>query len=60
VIKGKKVLAIIPARGGSKGLPGKNLVNLCGRPLVGWPIQAALNSKYIDKIIVCSLNRHPH
>ena len=57
MIKGKKVLAIIPARGGSKGLPGKNLVNLCGRPLVGWPIQAALNSKYIDKIIVSTDDR---
>lgn len=57
MINGKKVLAIIPARGGSKGLHCKNLVNLCGRPLVGWPIQAALNSKYIDKIIVSTDDR---
>ncbi len=50
--KDKTILAVIPARGGSKGLPNKNIKNLCGKPLVGWPIQAALNSKYVDKVIV--------
>lgn len=46
------VLAIIPARGGSKGIPGKNIGNLCGKPLIAWTIQAALESKVIDKVIV--------
>ena len=48
----KKVLAIIPARGGSKGLPGKNIKELCGKPLIAWPIHAAKSSLYVDKIIV--------
>lgn len=47
-----KVIAIIPARGGSKGLPGKNLVNFHGKPLIAWPIIAALKSGVIDKVIV--------
>lgn len=52
MINDKKVLAIIPARGGSKGLPGKNIKELCGKPLVAWPIDAAKSSLYVDKIIV--------
>lgn len=52
MINNKKVLAIIPARGGSKGLPKKNIKPLSGRPLVGWPIKAAQNCNEIDKIIV--------
>jgi CMP-N-acetylneuraminic acid synthetase len=47
-----KVLAIIPARGGSKGIPGKNLRSLGGKPLLYWPIDTALKSNSIDKIIV--------
>lgn len=47
-----KVLAIIPARGGSKGLPGKNIKPLCGKPLIGWTIEQAKASKYIDEIFV--------
>jgi CMP-N,N'-diacetyllegionaminic acid synthase len=47
-----KVLAIIPARSGSKGLPGKNIKSLCGKPLIGWTIEAALRSKYINKVVV--------
>lgn len=50
----KKILAIIPARGGSKGIPKKNIVPLAGRPLIAWTIEAALKSKYIDKVIVSS------
>ena len=49
---GKKILAIIPARGGSKGLPGKNIKPLCGKPLIGWSIEQAQASKYIDEIFV--------
>ena len=50
----KKVLAIIPARGGSKGLPGKNIIDLAGKPLIAWTIEASLGSKYITKTIVSS------
>lgn len=50
----KKVLAIIPARGGSKGLPRKNIIELAGKPLIAWTIEACLNSKYITKTIVSS------
>lgn len=50
--KGKKILAIIPARGGSKGLPGKNIRPLCGKSLIGWSIEHAQRSKYIDDIFI--------
>ena len=50
--KGKKILALIPARGGSKGLPGKNIKPLLGKPLIAWTIEQAKASKYIDRIIV--------
>ncbi|MCB1178284.1 MAG: acylneuraminate cytidylyltransferase family protein [Leptospiraceae bacterium] len=53
MINNKKVLCIVPARANSKGLPGKNIKNLCGKPLIAWPIETAKNSKYIDKVI-CS------
>lgn len=52
--KEKTYLAIIPARGGSKRLPRKNLLDLNGKPLVAWSIEAGLNSKYIDKVVVTS------
>ncbi|WP_305862899.1 acylneuraminate cytidylyltransferase family protein [Helicobacter cholecystus] len=48
----KSFLAIIPARSGSKGLPNKNIKNLCGHPLMAWSIKAGLKSKYIDKVVV--------
>lgn len=47
-----KVLAIIPARGGSKRFPGKNLYPLLNKPLVAYPIQAALKSKLIDRVVI--------
>ena len=50
----KKVLAIIPARGGSKGLARKNIIDLAGKPLIAWSIEASLNSKYITKTVVSS------
>lgn len=50
----KNVLAIIPARGGSKGLPKKNIIDLAGKPLIAWTIEASLESKYITKTIVSS------
>lgn len=49
---GKRILTIIPARGGSKGLPGKNIRDLSGKPLIAWSIDAALKSRYLDKILV--------
>jgi len=52
-----KILAIIPARGGSKGIPFKNIVDLGGRPLIAYTIEAAKRSKIFDKIIVSTENR---
>lgn len=49
---GKKILGLIPARGGSKGLPGKNIRPLLGKPLAAWTIEQARASRYLDKIIV--------
>jgi len=50
--KNKKFLAIIPARAGSKGIPHKNIMNICGKPLIAYTIEAGRKSKYIDEIIV--------
>ena len=47
-----KILAIIPARGGSKGIPRKNIRLLVGKPLIAYSIETALKSKYIDKVVV--------
>jgi len=49
-----KVIAIIPARGGSKGLPKKNIISLGNKPLIAWSIEAALSSKFITNVIVSS------
>lgn len=46
------LIAIIPARGGSKGLPGKNIKLLGGRPLIQWTVQAALGADCINRVIV--------
>lgn len=46
------IYAIIPARGGSKGIPGKNIKPFAGKPLIAWSIQQALECKYIDRVIV--------
>jgi len=54
MIAGKKILAVIPARAGSKGLPGKNHKKLCGIPLFQWSLYAAAKSKYIDMVAVSS------
>lgn len=54
MIYGKHVLAIIPARGGSKGIPGKNIKLLGGKPLIAWTIEVAKQSQYIDRLIVSS------
>ena len=52
MINSKNVLAIIPARGGSKGLPGKNIKELCGKPLIAWSIKQAKSCSDIDRVVV--------
>lgn len=52
MIDQKKILAIIPARGGSKRLPRKNILPIAGKPLIQWTIEASLDSKYIDSTFV--------
>lgn len=47
-----KILALIPARGGSKGIPGKNIKILGGKPLIAYSIEAAKESRYISKVVV--------
>jgi N-acylneuraminate cytidylyltransferase len=52
MLHNKKVIAVIPARGGSKRLPRKNILPMHGKPLIAWTIEAALSSLYIDDVIV--------
>lgn len=54
MIGNKRVLAIIPARGGSKGLPRKNVLPVADKPMIAWTITAALQSRYIDSLILSS------
>ena len=54
MFENKKILAIIPARGGSKGVPGKNIKPAGGKPLIAWIIKAAKKSRYIDRLILSS------
>ena len=51
-MKAKKTIAIIPARGGSKGIPGKNIRPFSGKPLLAWTIEAAHAANSIDRVIV--------
>ena len=46
-----EIIAIIPARGGSKGIPRKNLRLLAGKPLIAWMIRAASKSEWINKVV---------
>lgn len=52
----KKIIAIIPARGGSKRIPKKNIVPIAGKPMIHWTIDAATKCKYIDKVLVSTDN----
>ncbi|TSC91520.1 MAG: N-acylneuraminate cytidylyltransferase [Parcubacteria group bacterium Licking1014_17] len=52
MVKNKKVLAIIPARSGSKGIKDKNIKSFCGKPLIYYTISEALKSRHIDRLIV--------
>lgn len=50
--KDKKILALIPARGGSKGIKNKNIIDLCKKPLIAYTIEAAKSCCYIDDTII--------
>lgn len=52
MLNGKRVIAVIPARGGSKSVPGKNIRPLAGKPLLAWSIEIARQVSEIDRIIV--------
>lgn len=54
MIENNSVLAVIPARGGSKGVPRKNVRKVAGRPLIAWTIEEAKKSQYIDRLILSS------
>lgn len=54
--KGKKILAIIPARAGSQRLLNKNIKVFCGKPLIAWSIEQSIHSRYIDDCIVSTNN----
>lgn len=56
MFQNKKILALIPARGGSKGLPGKNTKILAGLPLIAWTIRQAKASRFIDNVAVSTDN----
>ena len=51
---GKRILAVIPARGGSKGIPRKNIRMLGGKPLIAYSIETALSSKFVDTVLLSS------
>jgi CMP-N-acetylneuraminic acid synthetase len=55
--KGKKILALIPARSGSKGIPDKNIRDFCGKPLLAYAIETALNAGCMDAVIVSTDSR---
>ena len=52
MLNGKRVIAVVPARGGSKSVPGKNIRPLGGKPLLAWSIEVARQVSEIDRIIV--------
>jgi CMP-N,N'-diacetyllegionaminic acid synthase len=54
MIAGGRVLAVIPARGGSKGVPGKNILRIAGRPLLQWTVDAARASRHVDRLVLSS------
>jgi N-acylneuraminate cytidylyltransferase len=52
MIRGERVVALVPARGGSRTVPNKNVRPLDGKPLVGWPIDVALETDAVDRVVV--------
>ena len=57
MIEDRRAVAVIPARGGSKGLPRKNIADLGGKPLIAYTIEAANGSKYLDRVIFSTDDR---
>jgi CMP-N,N'-diacetyllegionaminic acid synthase len=57
MISGRQVLGLVVGRGGSKGLPRKNVLPLGGKPVVAWSVAAARASRYIDRVVVSSDDR---
>jgi len=53
----KKIIAIIPARGGSKGIPKKNIINFAGKPLLAWSIESVKNSRLVVSVYVSTDNK---
>lgn len=51
-MSGAGVLAVIPARGGSKGIPGKNIRPMAGRPMIEWSVEAAMTSTVVERVVV--------
>ena len=56
MIDGKSVVALIPARAGSKRLPGKNIRDLAGKPLIAWTIEYAKAEHCVDRVVVSTDN----
>jgi N-acylneuraminate cytidylyltransferase len=54
----ENIVAIIPARGGSKGIPGKNIIDFCGKPLLAWSILQAKDAETISQVYVSSEDEH--
>nr|CRH08112.1 Conserved protein of unknown function. putative acylneuraminate cytidylyltransferase [Candidatus Magnetococcus massalia] len=54
MMDGRRVLGLIPARGGSKGIPGKNIIDLGGKPLIAWTIEAGLACPELDRLVLSS------
>ncbi|MEC8520527.1 MAG: acylneuraminate cytidylyltransferase family protein [Actinomycetota bacterium] len=52
MIDRRTAVGLIPARAGSKGIPGKNTIDVCGKPLIQWTIDAALGCRYLDRVLV--------
>ena len=52
LVSNREAIAIIPARGGSKRLPKKNILDFFGRPMIAWTVQAALESECFDRVLV--------
>jgi len=57
LIRERRVVAVVPARGGSKSIPRKNLVSLGGRPLIAWSIEVGQTSRLVDRVLVSTDDR---
>ena len=51
-VRKKQIVTVIPARGGSKGIPNKNIIKIADKPLIVWTIEQALETKSIDGVYV--------